>query len=723
MEQQPLETFKMETNFEGLIQLLAKSLYPDPDVFIRELIQNCHDSIIRRQELDANLAGSIAIEINEVDRALIFRDNGIGMNAQDIKQFLSVIGSTGTGTARNSLQIDGRDAACKLIGQFGIGMLSAFVVAEQVIVTTRKLGSHQAFAWHNYGSTDCELYPAEFDKVGTEIRVCLRADYDFMLEKSRLQDAIIKYCDFIQFEIMLDGKGPINIQTPPWHRQHWPSEKRKIVAYADFLDRRYPDIPIDVIPIELDSPYTARGAMYITNRRIPDVNTTGVMDIFVRRMFVREGDNTLLPPWAKFIRGIIDSPDLQPTAARDNIQRSSPSFEYLQQQLGDLILNRLSYLAQHEPRKFQKINHWHHYHLKGMAYFHDDFFEHVAELLLFETNEGALSIREYLQKAMSDRSAKTPIYYFAYREGAAQFYKLATARGWIVVNAGYQFEEKLLQKYAERHQHRVRLERLDVSDDPDLFQRLDPSEINQFRNLELDVEKTLRSANIANVMVQLRRFEPVSLPAVVIVSPESESQEKLRTLVEQPWFLEGLEAIASEAIEQSSPSPWILSLNVNSALIQQLSQMDRQAPLVKQVMLGLYNSAVLYSHNLLDQKRVDIMHGQFIDLFNMLLTHWTQRKELEGALWNERRKTLSLQMGVGTPELQTPSPPPSPPRELSTEVLKSLRMQLQPHEAQQLITLYPTIEALLQGNAAEIAAQLGLSEFIVQAIQAELGQN
>ncbi|MEM9218509.1 MAG: ATP-binding protein [Cyanobacteria bacterium P01_F01_bin.150] len=628
MEQQPLETFKMKTNFEGLIQLLAKSLYPDPDVFIRELIQNCHDSIIRRKELEANLPGCIAIEINSADRALIFRDNGIGMDVQDIKQFLSVIGSTGTGTARNSLQTEGREAAYKLIGQFGIGMLSAFVVADQVIVTTRKLGSHHAFAWHNYGSTDCELYAAEFDTVGTEIRVCLSADYDFMLEKSRLQDAIIKYCDFIQFEIMLDGEGPINIQMPPWYRKHWSSEKNKRVAYADFLDRRYPDIPIDVIPIELDSPYTARGAMYITNRRIPDGNTTGVMDIFVRRMFVREGDNTLLPSWAKFIRGIIDSPDLQPTAARDNIQRSHPAFDCLQRQLGELIIQRLSYLAQDEPRKFQKINHWHHYHLKGMACFHDDFFEYVAELLLFETNEGDLSIREYLQKSMADGATKTPIYYFAYREGAAQFYKLATARGWIVINAGYQFEEELLQKYAEQHQDTVRLERLDTSDDPDLFQRLDPSEIDQFRNLELDVEKTLRAANIANVMVQLRRFEPAALPAVIIVSPETESQEKLRKLVEQPWFLEGIEAIASEALEQSSSSPWVLSLNVNSALIQQLSKNDRQAPLVKQIMLGLYNSAVLYSHNLLDQKRVDMMHRQFIHLFDMLLAHWHQSKEL-----------------------------------------------------------------------------------------------
>ena len=99
----PIERFKMETNFEGLIQLLAKSLYPEPDVFLRELIQNSHDSIVRRHEVERDIAGRIDIEYDYTNRTIVFRANGIGMDRTDIKEFLSVIGSTGTGTARQQL--------------------------------------------------------------------------------------------------------------------------------------------------------------------------------------------------------------------------------------------------------------------------------------------------------------------------------------------------------------------------------------------------------------------------------------------------------------------------------------------------------------------------------------------------------------------------------------------------------------------------------------------
>ena len=100
----PIERFKMETNFEGLIQLLAKHLYPEPDVFVRELIQNAHDSIVRRREGEPDLAGHVDVEFNLNTRTITFRDNGIGMDRQDIKEFLSVIGSTGAGAARQQLQ-------------------------------------------------------------------------------------------------------------------------------------------------------------------------------------------------------------------------------------------------------------------------------------------------------------------------------------------------------------------------------------------------------------------------------------------------------------------------------------------------------------------------------------------------------------------------------------------------------------------------------------------
>jgi molecular chaperone HtpG len=393
----PIERFKMETNFKGLIKLLAENLYPEPDVFVRELIQNAHDAITRRLEVDRSLAGRIEVQINETERTITFRDNGIGMDRQDIKEFLAVIGSTGTGTARMQLKDQGKAAALQLIGQFGIGLLSAFVVAERIVVRTLKLGQDEAFAWHNSGDIDCELYADDRVEVGSEVVVHIQEAYRYFLGHEKLRDIIVRYCDFIPFPIHLDGGGPENATEAPWDKV-WTSEAEREAAYKQYLNRRFPDVPLDVIPILVDQPYKARGALYISDRHVPDLNTSGVMDVFVRRMFVRAQDNTLLPPWAKFVSGVIDSPDLLPTAARDNVQRNHPSFEFLQKRLGELIIERLTLLARTQPKRFAQINAWHHYHLKGMALYHDDFFSQVIELLLFETNKGRMSLRDYLTK-------------------------------------------------------------------------------------------------------------------------------------------------------------------------------------------------------------------------------------------------------------------------------------------------------------------------------------
>lgn len=614
------EKFKMETNFEGLIKLLAEHLYSEPDVFVRELVQNANDSIVRRRNVEPHLAGRIDITFDAPTRTLVFRDNGIGMDRQDIKQFLAVIGSSGTGTTRQQLKEQGQ-AAFELIGQFGIGMLSAFVVADKVVVRTRKLGGTEAFAWHNSGSIDCELYEDARAEVGSEIVVTIGADYTFMLSEERLREAVIKYCEFISFPISVNGRGPVNAIEAPWHRTDWASDEAKETAYSDFLNRRYPDLMLDVMPVEISGKYEARGALFISDRHMPDINTTGVVDIFVRRMLIRANDSTLLPPWAKFVRGIVDTPDLQPTAARDQIQRTHPSFDYLQERLGEIIIERLSELAERDPEKFARINLWHHYHLKGMAFYHDDFFERVGDLLLFETSRGQMSLRNYLNANVprEGNAGRSPIYYFAYRGAATQFYRLAEARGWVIINAGYSFEEDLLKKYAERHRDAVHLERLDATDDPELFLRLDADEQERFRQLELDMEGHLYRSGVSNVRVQVRRYSPEDLPAIIIETPESEAERKLQDRLTSLTLTDALDDIAREALEQSRRRPQFLSLNADNPLVRQLVVEDRRNEIVKEMMLGIYNSALLYSHNLLTQNNAEAIHRHLVRLFELIL--------------------------------------------------------------------------------------------------------
>jgi molecular chaperone HtpG len=643
---QRLETFQMETNFPGIIELLAKNLYPDPDVFVRELIQNAHDTIIRRREIQPDLAGRIEIECNPESQTVTFRDNGIGMDEADIKEFLSVIGSTGTGTARAELESVGRAAAYELIGQFGIGMLSAFVIADGIVVRTRKLKHERAFAWHNSGTTECILYEDDKESVGTEITLTVGGNYTYMLSEQRLQDAVVKYCDFIPFPITIQGRGPVNAMDAPWHRTVWATELEKRDAYDRYLRRRYPyDTPLDVIVVDIDGEYQVKGALYISDRHIPDVNSAGVVDVFVRRMLIRADDNDMLPQWAKFVRGVIDSRDLRPTAARDNIQRMHPSFEAIRDQLGQLIVGRLRELAREEPSKFLQINLWHHFHLKAMALHYDDFFEEVVGLLLVDTNKGLISLDDYLQKneRRPETQNKAPIYYFPFSEARTQFYRLADANNRVVIDASARFEEQLLEKYAKRNAAKVFIQRLDTTiDDTAIFQLPAAEEESRFQGLTSSLRNSLGRQGVTNVSVRIRSFAPVEVPAVIVLEPETEAELRLQEMVSQPWFRQHWEEIRREVVKQASRRPIYLSLNTRNPIVQQLAEAEEYDSVAEDLLFDVFVSAILYARNIIPLDDPDIVHKRFLHLCQEVLEQRRQNLAIQKTIERERRQMSQL---------------------------------------------------------------------------------
>lgn len=170
---------KMKTSFNGLVQLLAKSLYPEPDVFIRELIQNAHDSLQLRQAKGHQFQGVIEIVTNEQERTITFLDNGQGMDKQDIENFLSTVGRSGTGEQTHELE-EQQKLSVDTIGQFGIGLLSAFVIAEQIDVFTQKNGQDSAWHWVNQGGENYELDEIPPNDVGVGTRVVVKVLQDHL---------------------------------------------------------------------------------------------------------------------------------------------------------------------------------------------------------------------------------------------------------------------------------------------------------------------------------------------------------------------------------------------------------------------------------------------------------------------------------------------------------------------------------------------------------------
>jgi molecular chaperone HtpG len=639
---------KMKTSFDGLVKLLAKSLYAEPDVFIRELVQNAHDAIKIRRVHEPEIEGRIDVTIDVDQRTITFRDNGSGMGKREIEDYLATIGVSGTGTQKEEMAVKGISA--ETIGQFGVGLLSAFVVADEIEVTTRK-SKATVWRWHSTGGEkyDLDEIADSGQAAGSQVVVTVGKDHLIHIVEDAVKATIKRYADFLPFRIYLNGHGPVNEVDAPWHRPRsaYAGERDYRKKLSEFLSRRYPDNPLHVVPINFANPRTV-GALYISDRHVPDINTTGVIDIFQERMCVRAEDRELLPPWAKFVRGVIDSPDLQPTAARDAIIKNEP-YHALQKALGTIIIETLKTLSVEEPERFARICRWHHFHLKGMALRHDDFFRAVIDLLPFETNQGEMNLSTFIKRQNTpEPGGKVPVYFFSFGHDANQFYEIANARKILVINTGQRFDEEVVRQYVARNSASLELRQLDSLDDKALYEELNDEARKPFLQLEAAVDRALEAVNL-HVRTRTRRIRPETLSGVILQTERLESLQKLRGFMETAAVGDSaFDDLAQQMEKDLKRQPVDYYLNADNGLIRRLANMPDVGELARRdILVSLYNAAVLNSMHRLTHDNAKIFYRQIHDQMQALI-------DLEEEVETLRKERLSLRQAIVAQETAQP---------------------------------------------------------------------
>ncbi len=636
-------TAKMEVDLEGLIQILAKSLYSTAEVFVRELIQNAHDAIQMRLASGSRVGGRIDVRVDCTNKTITFSDNGLGMDEVDIRSFLAVIGRSNKPATRERLLSEGRAAEPNIIGQFGIGLLSAFMVASKLVVRTSKIDSKEVWEWENAGSAVYHLRRSERDEPGTDVIVTIRPDCEDFLDPALIKKIARRYMEFLPYQIFINGDGPINDVSPPWYGR-WTSESERDNVYVAFLNARYPDIPLDVMPVDIAVPgCVARGVLYISSEQMPQLDSAGVVDVYVRRVLVVGRDSTILPRWARFVSGVIDSPDLKTSASRENLQREDPTFQTIQRQLGDIILARLRWLAQNQPRRFERITSFHSFSLLSMALANADFLEATRDLLLVPTNRGPMNLQDYLAASKGDplHGGRVPIYYVATDGAAVQFFDIGIRRGWIVINATGYLVEPFLRAYAARLADRVRLVALEHVD---MFERPSSEQLHAATALERDIDIALREAGLPDIHVRSRQFEPASIPGLVALAPKTEAQKQLEHLETFRSLMTGFHDASGTAQTSSQvrASKIDLAINLSNPVVQSLLTADRLDPAVVDAMVGLYSSALLGSHGLLNDRTVPMVSAHFQRLLATTLKSRAEVHELTLALDALRETTTDV---------------------------------------------------------------------------------
>jgi len=641
-----VEEHTFQIHLEGLIRLLAQNLYADPDIFLREMIQNAHDSIARRAVLAAERgemdlpSPQIRVVANQVEKTIQISDNGCGLTREEIGEYLSTIGQSGnTEELRDRIREADRSRTMELIGQFGIGLLSAFIVAEQVTLTTKAAGQ-QALRWESSGGESYQVEPAERQQVGTTVTLHLRGENGRYLETSRLRSIIRTYADFIGMPVYLnDEADPANAITAPWHRQY-ASETERDRAYYEFWERKFlQEYSLHVFAVDEAFEWDnvskpdgkdhgrVQGVLAITDRHVPDVNARGTVDVYIKGMFIGAGNRDVLPPWAKFLQGALECDELTPNAARDNVIRNA-ALAAVQQALGWLIVRELTELSQRDHQRFIEIMRWHSYHLLAMSVQEDyeEFFRAVADLMPLESDQGPITIAEYLRTAPPRSDGSRLIYYITERGSANQYFLLASARSMRVFNCAEPFAERFLKRYAEMWPERAHLHRLDVAGSEMIFEPLTEAERETFAELQAVYSVIFPDLRC---VAAVSRFRPVEVPAVLTETRDARSRrqmEQVSTDLALPGYIRDLvKGFLSEQRE-----PLTLHLNADNATIQKLAARGNLRDEVsRQALVSLYNNALMLLSRILRVEDVRTMFVQYNQVIELMLSLAAERAAFE----------------------------------------------------------------------------------------------
>lgn len=451
-----------KVDIAGIIEIMGSSLYSRMDTPIRELIQNAHDAIMRRRRKDLDFRGRIDVRQDSARGILTFTDDGIGLSAQDAEDFLGTLGIgitgllKGRGTEEQQLAVNGNGDG--LIGQFGIGLFSAFMLADRLVVESRREDCVEGVRWEAGPGTSILLSQLERSDIGTTVTLYLKPAFVELAQNADLMETAIKqYADFLTVPIHLnDAPARVNVINVAWF-QPTPDPEEMELELAGYFN----ESPLDVIPIRIEKPTTIAGALYISPQRTPGFADEATLAVTVRRMVISRRVRELLPLWASFMRGVLELESCSPTASREDLVRDE-TFRQVQSAISDFIFEHLEGLAVNQPSRLEAIVNWHRYTLAGAALSEPRLRAILRQVYRWQTSRGPMAFDAIVDLSQADplfeTEAERVIWYNADRRQERYFDDLFASIATPCVHTLRSFEEALLAAMvADTYEHPVDL--------------------------------------------------------------------------------------------------------------------------------------------------------------------------------------------------------------------------------------------------------------------------
>lgn len=433
---------KFKTEVRQVLDIVIHSLYTHKEVFLRELISNASDAIDRcrfealsdKSILEDQPECKIKITPDKENRTLTISDNGIGMREDEIDQSIGTIASSGTRHFLDELKEKGEGSAPELIGQFGVGFYSAFMVADKVTLVTRRAGdpSDAATRWVSTGSGSYTLETVTKETRGTDITLHLKEGMDEYLEEWKIRKIVKQYSDFVEYPIVMDvrreeqpeeegGETKVTIEEETLNSQKalWARPRTEISdeEYNEFYKHISHDFqePLKTIHWKVEGTTEFNALIFLPQKApfdlfTPDAKNRGV-HLYVKRVFITDNCEALVPQYLRFLRGVVDSADLPLNISRETLQEER-LIRVMQKNVVKKVLDTLKDMQEKEPETYASF--WNEFGTVLKEGIHLDLpnREKLQDLALFESSStepgNYVSLAEYVER-MPD--SQTEIYF------------------------------------------------------------------------------------------------------------------------------------------------------------------------------------------------------------------------------------------------------------------------------------------------------------------------
>ncbi|MBN2479051.1 MAG: molecular chaperone HtpG, partial [Parachlamydiales bacterium] len=563
-------------NSKNILPIIKKWLYSEKDIFLRELVSNSLDAILKLKYLNPKKDDfRIDISLDKDKKTIRVKDNGIGMSFEEVEKYISEIAFSGAEDFVKKHEIKE-----EFIGHFGLGFYSSFMVAKKVDIKTQSYKEDEdSVFWVSDGSSKYTI--DRIDKVasGTEITLHLDDEDEQFLDINHIKKILLKYCRFFEYPIYLNSEN-INNEKPLWLNS---SKDLKDEDYLNFFNLLYPmePEPIFWIHLDVDVPFLLKGILYFPKIETNfDINKNSVQ-LYSNRVFVAESAKDILPEYLSILKGAIDSPDIPLNVSRSYLQVDK-TIKQLGSHISKKITDKLKKIYLEDKDKFTSIYKSIEPFIKLGILNDEKFYERSKEFLLFETFDNKwITVEEYLEQHKNNTDSK--IFYAIKDKFSSSLLNLFKEKQIDVIFTNSYLDPSIISFLENKHNYKFM--RIDGSIDPTI--------------LDKSKENTLIDSDGKSINSKLCDFVKSSIEKDVDIEAQSLNNEKLSSFILIQEDQRRLNDYMSIYGQKSLPIKHTLVLNTNNKLVKKIFEIQSKNPLLAKKL-----SNIIYDMALLSQKEL-----------------------------------------------------------------------------------------------------------------------